>query len=92
MNGSKEEEILQELRRISKILVLTATKDQTQKDRITLLSSIGFEPKEIADLLGTTPNTVRVALVDIRKKAKTEKGKSGKGSREVKSNDEQTTS
>ncbi len=75
MNGPKEEEILQELRRISRLLVLTATKEQTQKDRIALLSNIGFQPKEIADLLDTTPGTVSVTLTAIRKKAKAEKAK-----------------
>ena len=74
MNGPKEEEILQELRRISKLLVLTVTKEQTQKDRIALLSSIGFQPKEIADLLGTTPGTVSVTLSIMKKK-----GRGGKG-------------
>lgn len=74
MNGPKEEEILQELRRISKLLALAATKDQSQRDRIALLSSIGFQPKEIADLLGTTPGTVSVTLSIMKKK-----GRGGKG-------------
>ena len=54
--------------------------DKTQRDKIELLSSAGLQPKEIADLLGTTPNTVNVALSGIRKK------KRGKaiGSRKVK--------
>jgi len=76
MNGTKDEEILQELQRISKLLVLMVTKDQTQKDRIALLSSIGFQPKEIANLLDTTPGTVSVTLSVIKKKAKAEKSKS----------------
>ena len=87
MNGSKEEEILQELRRISKLLVLTATKDQTQKDRIILLSRIGFEPKDIANLLGTTPGTVSVTLSVIKKRAKGEKGETGRSPRQIKSSD-----
>lgn len=78
MNGPKEEEILQELRRISKLLVLMVTKDQTQKDRIALLSSIGFEPKDIASLLGTTPSTVSVTLSIIKKRARGEKGETGR--------------
>lgn len=93
MTEPKEEEILQELQRISRLLVLIAMKDQSQqKDQIAALSRVGLEPKEIADLLGTTPNTVRVALVDIRKKAKTEKGKIRKPSKKAESNDEQATS
>ena len=73
MNKTTEEEILQELQRISKLLVSIATKDQTQqKDQIDTLSRVGFEPKEIADLLDTTPNTVSVALSQLKKKGKTE--------------------
>lgn len=87
MNGPKEEEILRELRRISKLLVLTATKDQTQKDRIVLLSRIGFEPKDIASLLGTTSGTVSVTLSITKKRARDEKGEIGRSPRQSKSND-----
>ena len=92
MNESKENEILQELRRISKLLALTITRELKQKEKIELLASIGFQPKEIADLIGTTPGTVSVALVDIRKKAHTGKGKKVKPSKEVKPSDQQATS
>jgi len=92
MNNSKEEEILRELQRITKLLVLTATKDQSQSDRIVVLSNIGFRPKEIAELLGTTSNAVSVTLSVIRKKAKGRKAKTEGGFEESKSNDEQTTS
>jgi DNA-binding CsgD family transcriptional regulator len=92
MSESKENEILQELRRISKLLALTITRELKQKEKIELLASIGFQPKEIADLIGTTPGTVSVALVDIRKKAQTGKGKKVKPSEEVKPHDKQTTS
>lgn len=87
MNGSKEEEILQELRRISKLLVLTATKDQTQKDKIVLLSRIGFEPKDIANLIGTTPGTVSVTLSVIKKGVRGEKGETRRSPRQSKSSD-----
>ena len=41
--------------------------DKPQRERIRLLSSAGLAPLEIAKALGTTANTVRVALVGIRK-------------------------
>lgn len=88
MNDCKEEEILQELRRITKLLALTATRDQIQKDRIAVLSSIGFQPKEIANLLGTTAGTVSVTLTTIRKKAKGKEGKIEESSDESQSDDE----
>lgn len=74
MNKTTEEEILQELRRISKLLSLTVTRDLMQKEKIELLANVGFQPKEIADLIGTTPHTVSVTLFDIRKKAKKKGG------------------
>lgn len=40
---------------------------RTQLDKIRLLSSVGMGPGEIADVLGTTSNTVSVALVKLRK-------------------------
>ena len=43
---------------------------KNQREQIELLSNSGLTPKEIAELVGTTPNTVRVALSAIRKKQK----------------------
>ena len=82
MNEAGENEILQELRRISKLLALTITQELKQKDKIKLLSGVGFQPKDIADLIGTTSHTVSVTLSEIRKKAKTRKGKKVKPSKE----------
>jgi len=64
------EVFFKELQRITRLLVVIATKGQTQREKIETLSGIGFQPKEIADILGTTSNTVRVALVNIRKGAR----------------------
>lgn len=75
MKDIKYDEILVEIRHITKILALIATKDQPQKDQILTLSNIGFQPKEIAELLGTTSNTVRVTLTALRKKGKGLKGR-----------------
>jgi DNA-binding NarL/FixJ family response regulator len=75
MNETIEDQILQELKRISRVQVLIATRGQTQKDSIVDLARIGFQPKEIADLLGTTPNTVSVALSTLKKKTKSVKNK-----------------
>jgi DNA-directed RNA polymerase specialized sigma24 family protein len=56
-----------------RLLALNLVKDlKVQKDKIITLSSFGFGPSEIAKLLGTTPNTVSVALSDLKKKAKKE--------------------
>lgn len=76
MNQETEIEILNELRRITKLLALTVANDKTQKEQIALLSGVDFQPKEIANMIGTTSNTVRVTLARLKKdlgnKAKTE--------------------
>ena len=38
-----------------------------QKDQIRLLSIAGMGPAEIAELIGTTPNTVNAALSSLRR-------------------------
>jgi DNA-binding CsgD family transcriptional regulator len=40
-----------------------------QKEQILLLGRVGFQPKEIAELLGTTANTVSKELSVFRKTA-----------------------
>ncbi|MCH7666211.1 MAG: hypothetical protein IH936_09835 [Acidobacteria bacterium] len=41
-----------------------------QGEQIALLSAAGLAPKEIAEILETTPNTVRVRLSNFRKQKK----------------------
>lgn len=61
-------DIVHELRRIVRVLAIIATKEEKQTDQISTLSNMGFQPKEIAEIVSTTPNTVRVTLAGIRKK------------------------
>jgi|YelNatPaOPRAMG01_1025707.scaffolds.fasta_scaffold45976_2 DNA-directed RNA polymerase specialized sigma24 family protein len=66
-------EITSKMDLIVRLLALNIVKDlKVQKDKIITLSSFGFGPSEIAKLLGTTPNTVSVALSGIKKKTKKE--------------------
>ena len=61
---------------IIKLMVLGMTEGKNQVDQVTLLAKAGFKPKEIAETLDTTPNTVRVALSNLRKgKSKRKVGK-----------------
>jgi DNA-binding CsgD family transcriptional regulator len=55
---------------IIKLMVFSLTVGKTQMEQVRLLSAVGFPPKEIAQTIGTTPNTVRVALSNLRKKQK----------------------
>ena len=41
----------------------------TQREKIAFLSKAGLGPKAIADILGTSPNSVSVALSNIKKGA-----------------------
>lgn len=62
-----EQALSSKLDTIIKLLVLGLTEGKRQKDQIRLLSQAGFRPAEIGTILETTSNTVRVALVGLRK-------------------------
>jgi len=62
-----ETAVLSRLDKIITLLAASVAADKPQRERIRLLSSAGLAPQEIAEALGTTANTVRVALVGIRK-------------------------
>ena len=69
MEDKQFKELKEKLDVITKLLTLNLVKDmELQKDQIIALSSFGFQPSQIADLLGTTANTVRVTLSMARKK------------------------
>lgn len=69
MNDEQFKELTDKLKLITKLLSVNLVKDfKTQKEQIIMLSSFGFQPIEIAELLNTTSNTVRVALSRARKK------------------------
>lgn len=61
-------EILVRLDALIKLSTISSMKDQTQKEKIILLDSVGFGPKQISETLNTSSNTVNVALSNLRKK------------------------
>jgi len=65
--------VVSRLDRILKLLAATVAIEKPQRERIRLLSSAGLAPREIAEAIGTTPNTVRVALTGIRKRQRRRK-------------------
>jgi CRP-like cAMP-binding protein len=69
---SDDQAILDRLDRLIRLLSTIATKDLAQKEQIALLSKLGFQPKEIADFIGSTPHSVSVRLSELKK------GKTGK--------------
>jgi hypothetical protein len=48
-------------------------RERNQREKIRLLHTVGLTSGEIAEIIGTTPNTVSVALVSIRREAKGKK-------------------
>jgi DNA-directed RNA polymerase specialized sigma24 family protein len=80
MAKSFEDLVLAKLDNLLRVLTVSVTNGMKQTDQIALLNRVGFPPREIADLLGTTGNTVNVALSNLRKG----KGKKGKGKRSSK--------
>lgn len=53
-----------------RLQIASLTIDKSQNDQISLLSKAGFQPKTIAELIGTTPNAVRVFLSRTRRRQK----------------------
>jgi len=68
--------ISQKLDILIRLVALSLVKElKTQKEQIALLSDAGFQPKQIAEILGTTSNTVRVALHSIKKEREARESK-----------------
>jgi len=61
------DELTRQVRIGNALAALAVCGDRPQKEKIALLATAGFAPKQIAEMLGTTRNTVNVALVAIRK-------------------------
>jgi DNA-binding CsgD family transcriptional regulator len=53
-----------------RLIAISLTQGKKQREQVKLLSIAGMGPKEIAGLLGTSPNTVNVTLSALRKENK----------------------
>ena len=69
MGQMNDELVVEKLDRVLRLLAVIAVKGMSQTDQIAILDRVGFAPKEIAEIVGTTSNTVRVGLVGIRRAA-----------------------
>ena len=72
--SNRDDEILRELQRMTKLLSVIAMHGMTQRERIATLAQVGFSPKQIAELLSTTSNTVSVYLSHLRKRKNRQAG------------------
>jgi len=62
------EEVIERLDLIIKLLAMNIMSDEgTQKEKVIQLSRLGLQPKEIANILNTSSNSVSVALSGARK-------------------------
>lgn len=76
MSDSLNKEILSKLDSLVRLQASIAVAQyETQKEKIIFLSSAGLSPSAIAGIIGSTPNSVSVALSKINKKAKGSGGK-----------------
>ncbi|MFX1475744.1 MAG: hypothetical protein ACFFCO_09765, partial [Promethearchaeota archaeon] len=68
MEKDQFDRLLERLEMISRLLVAIALKEiKTKKEKIITLSSLGFRPVEIAQLLGITDKFVNARLSEARK-------------------------
>ena len=64
------EPIAARLDRLIRLIAVAISEGKTNRQQIATLSRAGFMPAEIAEIIGTTSNTVRVELVQLRKMSK----------------------
>jgi len=67
MNDQVLLEVDESLKLLVRLTALNAIKGLSQREQISLLSQSGFSPKQIAELVGTSSNTVSVELSRSRK-------------------------
>ena len=70
MTESQYEALTNKLDLLTRLTALSLIADKKQQEQTILLSRAGFQPKQIAEIVGTTSNTVSVALSAHRKKQK----------------------
>ena len=70
MDDSQFKQILDRLDVLARLLALNLPGKMSQQDKIKILADMNMQPKDIATILGTTRNTVSVALSQIKKKNK----------------------
>ncbi len=67
MGKPVEELIVVKLDQLVRLTIIGLTKGVKQREQILLLDRAGFQPKDIAEALGTTSNTVSKELSMLRK-------------------------
>jgi hypothetical protein len=68
------------LRKTLNLLAIVSLDGKKLKDQVSLMARAGFERVEMAEILGTTPNSISVRLNELKKAAGDRRGRSGKSS------------
>jgi CRP-like cAMP-binding protein len=63
-------EIAAKFDQVIRLLAISVIGDKKQRDQIAILSRVGLDRHEIAEILGTTPGTVSVELSVLKKLTK----------------------
>ena len=70
MEENLNKSILDELKKLNKLMSILVTAGKTPGEKILLLNQVGLTPKEISDILGVTSNLVSVTIYQDKKKRK----------------------
>jgi len=70
MDEQQFKELSNKLDTIIRLLALNVVQGKDLKNQVSILTSFGFQPKEIAEMLNKTPNHIRVILHGLRKEGK----------------------
>jgi predicted metal-dependent hydrolase len=68
MSSEDTKEICDRLDVLIKLSAANVIIDKQYDDQVRILSSAGFQPKEIAGFLDKTPNAISIKLFELRKK------------------------
>ncbi len=73
MARTNEQELIRKLDLVARLMAINLSAGKKNSESIPLLAKAGFSAPEIADLLDTTANTVRVAIHYSKKKSNSRK-------------------
>lgn len=63
-----EKKLFERLDRITKLIGIMATQEKNFREKVKLLSDVGFSPSEIAEITGKNVNLVNVTKHGLKKK------------------------
>lgn len=73
--STTNDDVVRRLDVLIRLVAVALCAEKSQKEKIQILAGAGLAPREIADFVGTTPNTVSVALSTMKREKARAKGK-----------------